>query len=150
MACPGEGDEGAYDPSCPFCQIVKGDETALMVYQWPDFLAFTPQRPATEGHTLIAPAAHVPTIWELSAETAQGLSDCVTKIANAMRDSLALDGLNIIQSNGAAATQSIDHLHVHLVPRYRNDAMGQIWPEGSPVSVDRATVATSALKAALE
>lgn len=93
---------------------------------------FLPDHPATRGHVLLVPDDHVPDIWALSQGAARNLSSEVLRVAGAARDSLQPDGLNIIQSNGAAATQTVDHLHVHVVPRWAADDMGEIWPSPDP------------------
>ena len=91
-------------------------------------VAFFPLEPATLGHTLVVPRAHVEDIWGLDDETAKDLAVVTTKLARVVREALSPDGLNIIQSNGRAATQTVPHLHVHVVPRWAGDAVGRIWP----------------------
>lgn len=95
-------------------------------------VAFFPLCPASLGHTLVVPRRHIPDIWELPEQTAAHLSRTVLRGAAALRAAVAPDGLNIIQSSGAAATQTVPHLHAHLVPRWAADAMGPIWPAKPP------------------
>lgn len=119
-----------HDPGCDFCQIVaQEEEDAREVFRNDEVVAFFPTEPATLGHTLIIPRQHVADIWALDAATASELATATLRLAHAIRKAIAPAGLNIIQSNGAAATQSVFHLHVHLVPRSFNDAMGTIWPQ---------------------
>ena len=73
-------------------------------------------------------------MWAADAELAADLSRRVLEIALVLRDALQPDGMNIINSAGEAATQTVMHLHVHLVPRYERDAIGAIWPEQITVS----------------
>jgi histidine triad (HIT) family protein len=113
---------------CDFCEIADLDEPARMVLQTPAVVAFFPLEPAVLGHTLVVPRQHIPDIWRLPSETAHELTDATMRIAHAVRDAMNPDGLNIIQSNGAAATQTVFHLHVHVVPRHAGDAIGRIWP----------------------
>lgn len=120
------------DTSCPFCAIIMGEGPARVVYRDDYAVAFFPLRPATLGHTLVVPRRHIPDIWELPEADAAHLSRTVLRVATALRTAVAPDGLNIIQSNGAAATQTVPHLHVHLVPRWAADAMGPIWPAHPP------------------
>lgn len=117
------------DSSCPFCGIAAGtDEEARVVY-WDDCaVAFFPTEPATLGHTLLIPRRHVRDIYELDPETAARLGQAAVKLANAIRVAVQPDGLNVIQSNGAAATQTVLHVHIHLVPRWADDKVGPIWP----------------------
>ena len=78
---------------------------------------------------MVVPREHVPDIWSLSEETAGHLASATVRLAGAIREAVHPEGLNVIQSNGEAATQTVFHLHVHLVPRWVGDAMGPIWPE---------------------
>ena len=117
------------DRECAFCEIVERDDPdAREVYRDNDTVAFFPTEPATLGHTLIVPRLHVPDIWALPEELAAQLSRVTVRLATAVKRAVEPDGLNIIQSNGSAATQTVFHLHVHLVPRWENDAVGRIWP----------------------
>ena len=120
------------DTSCPFCAIIMGEGWARVVYRDDYAVAFFPLQPAALGHTLVVPRRHIPDIWELPEQTAAHLSLAVLRVASALRVAVAPDGLNIIQSSGAVATQTVPHLHVHLVPRWAPDAMGPIWPADPP------------------
>lgn len=113
---------------CSFCAIIAGDEPARRVLDSPGAIAFFPKEPATIGHTLVVPRKHIPDLWSLDAGTAQVLADAVLVVARAIRRAFEPEGLNIIQSNGEAATQTVPHMHVHVVPRWRGDDMGPIWP----------------------
>lgn len=117
---------------CPFCAIIMGEGWAREVYRDDHAVAFFPLRPATLGHTLVVPRRHIPDIWELPEADAACLSRTVLRVATALRAAVTPDGLNIIQSNGVAATQTVPHLHVHLVPRWAADVMGPIWPANPP------------------
>lgn len=91
-------------------------------------MAFFPDEPATWGHLLVIPIAHVPTVWDLDAATAEQLAEMCRRLATPLTDAVGAEGLNLIQSNGVIAEQSVFHLHVHLVPRTQGDAIGRIWP----------------------
>ncbi|MFD2093418.1 HIT family protein [Blastococcus deserti] len=117
------------DPDCDFCQIVAGDKPARVVLRTEKVVALFPLEPATIGHTLVIPRPHIPNIWALDDGTAQYLTEATLRIARAVREALNPQGLNIIQSNGTAATQTVMHLHVHVVPRWDHDGMGPFWPE---------------------
>lgn len=116
---------------CDFCEIVAQNEPARIVIRNEEVVAFFPLEPATLGHTLVIPTAHIPDIWALDAATASTLARATLSVARAVWEALSPDGLNIIQSNGTAATQTVQHLHVHVVPRWEGDAMGPIWPTQS-------------------
>lgn len=135
------------DSSCPFCEIVaREDPDAREVYRDEHTVAFFPTEPAVLGHTMVIPRAHAADIWELGEGQSRHLSSTCLKIARAIRDSLHPDGLNVIQSNGAAASQSVGHVHVHLVPRMTGDRIGQIWPPESHFSEAQKDGAWEALR----
>lgn len=129
-------------PDCAFCRIVAGDDPDVReVYRDDHVVAFFPLEPATCGHTLVVPRRHVSDMWGLKASETAALSESAVLVAHALRGALAPDGLNVIQSNGRAATQTVAHVHVHLVPRWEGDRMPQLWPTGSEetaVSLDNA------------
>lgn len=117
------------DPDCPFCEIVaRDDPDAREIYRDQNVVAFFPTNPATLGHTLVIPRQHIADIWSLDQATAEQLADVTTQLAAAIRRAIDPQGLNIIQSNGKAASQTVFHLHVHLVPRWEGDPIGHIWP----------------------
>ena len=133
------------DDSCKFCRIVNCDDPdAREVYRDDNVVAFFPTEPALLGHILIIPRRHVPNIWKLRLDEAAQLSKVTIILAHAIRESVKPEGLNVIQSNGEAATQTIRHLHIHLVPRWKNDPIGSIWPNKvvshSSVDKDRAVL----------
>ncbi|MEZ0579273.1 HIT family protein [Nocardioides sp. MH1] len=130
------------DSACPFCNIVDGTATADVAYRDDNVIVFLPDEPATLGHVLVVPTEHVPDIWSLDARTAEAVSRITIRTARAAKAAFQLDGLNVIQSNGEAATQTVFHLHVHVVPRYSNDDIAPFWPIGSAVpDADRVRVA---------
>ena len=122
---------------CAFCAVVARDEPVLELLRTDNVVAFFPDEPATLGHTLVVPRAHIPDVWSLDEPTSRHLTVATLIVARAVRDALAPAGLNIIQSNGEAATQSVFHLHVHLVPRYTNDDMGPIWPDATDLTASQ-------------
>lgn len=135
------------NPDCPFCEIVaRDDPDAREVYRDQSSVAFFPTEPAVLGHTLVTPRAHIPDLWSLDEETAQHLSVVTLQIARAVRAALRPDGLNVIQSNGTAASQSVMHLHIHVVPRWNNDRIGRIWPPESNYSEEAKDEAWSDLR----
>jgi histidine triad (HIT) family protein len=91
-------------------------------------IAFLPLAPATLGHTLVVPKRHIPDIWSLDAALIDPLGQVTLRVAYAIAQAMAPEGLNIINSNGAAASQTVPHLHVHVVPRWEGDQLGEIWP----------------------
>ncbi|MDF3148152.1 MULTISPECIES: HIT domain-containing protein [unclassified Streptomyces] len=118
----------AREQACAFCEIVAGTGRARVVYEDAHTLAFFPLAPATRGHTLVVPRAHSADLWAMDEADAQRLFHAVTVVGRALRAVLEPDGMNVINSAGAVASQSVFHTHVHLVPRRPGDAMGPIWP----------------------
>ncbi|MGN9756742.1 HIT family protein [Streptomyces sp. SD31] len=116
------------EQACAFCEIVAGTGRARVVYEDAHTLAFFPLAPATLGHTLVVPRAHTADLWAMDEAEVQRLFHTVTVVGRALRAVLEPDGMNVINSAGAVASQSVFHTHVHLVPRRPGDAMGPIWP----------------------
>jgi len=114
---------------CVFCEIVAGAAPARVVDETAQTLTFLPVNPAHAGHVLVVPRHHVADIWELDGPTAAAVGSAVLRAAHAVRAAHRPEGLNVIQSSGAVATQSVPHLHVHVVPRYQGDRMPRLWPE---------------------
>lgn len=121
------------DAGCSFCSIIAGDGPAEVVARTEHWVAFFPPEPATIGHTLLVPTSHVSDVWSLNTADASDLASGVLRIAHVIREALSPEGLNVVQSNGRVATQTVDHLHIHLVPRTTGDAMGELWPVVPPV-----------------
>ncbi|MEV4222382.1 HIT family protein [Nonomuraea sp. NPDC049725] len=113
---------------CEFCEIAQGRQAAEVIYRSRSTLAFFPLSPATPGHTLLIPVEHFEDFFALRPEIAQELTHAALLVAKALRGALEPAGMNIITSAGQAATQSVFHLHIHLVPRWLGDRMGSIWP----------------------
>lgn len=120
--------------NCDFCEIVAGRADVQIVAEWTSAIAFFPLEPATPGHTLVVPRRHVRDLWEADPSLGASLLRNVLELAGSIRAALEPDGMNIINSAGEAATQTVMHLHVHLVPRYWGDDMGPIWPQESSVT----------------
>lgn len=116
---------------CDFCSIARGEEPAAeIVAETIDWVAFFPLNPATPGHTLIIPREHVPDLWAISPVRSATLIAAVVQVGQAIQRALNPDGMNLISSAGSAAEQTVFHLHLHVVPRWRQDGFGQIWPTG--------------------
>jgi histidine triad (HIT) family protein len=119
---------GADSDTCAFCEIARGRGDAEIVCEGPAWLAFFPLEPATPGHTLLIPRAHVSDFWEADAVLTGELATAARRLGRAMQNALEPEGLNLITSAGAAAEQTVFHLHLHLVPRWKRDGFGAIWP----------------------
>ena len=114
---------------CIFCKIAKGEIHSATVYEDSHFTVILDVNPATKGHCLIIPKEHFDNIYDLAGETAGKLFALATCIARAMRDALKCDGLNLVQNNGEIAGQTVNHFHLHLIPRYEGDGLNLNWPQ---------------------
>lgn len=136
--------------ACSFCEIVNGyDANVREVYRDDNVVAFFPTEPAVLGHTMIVPRRHVPDVWELHTDEAADLAVAVVRLSGAVRGAVRPQGLNVIQSNGVVASQTVPHLHIHLVPRTAGDAMGPIWPESTDYTEEEKDSTLMQLKAAV-
>jgi histidine triad (HIT) family protein len=122
---------------CVFCKIRDGQLPSMKVYEDERTLAIMDINPLTSGHCLVLTKAHAATLWESEAEDLQAAIVTAQKLANALREALKPDGLNVLQANGAAAFQSVFHFHLHLIPRWNKDGKGFDW---TPVAGDRAQI----------
>ena len=103
------------------CSIINGDIPSYKVYEDDDFLAFLDISQAELGHTLVIPKKHFDNFLEMDDKTAKELIVLVKKIANSVKLATNAKGINILNNNGLAAGQSVNHIHFHIIPRYDND-----------------------------
>lgn len=135
--------------SCGFCDIVSGESQTEIIFSDDHVITFTPLHPATLGHMIIVPKAHSSDIWDTDTVIARHLMDATMRLAHATRRALHPDGLNVINSSGRAASQSVFHMHIHILPRWLDDGFGDIWPTQSNVSDEQARQAEDRVRAAL-
>jgi histidine triad (HIT) family protein len=111
-------------PECIFCAIVAGAAPASRVYEDDSVLAFMDIRPFSEGHTLIIPKQHATGLNELEPALGGLVFQTAQRIALALRRSdLPVDGVNLMLADGAAAMQTVFHVHIHAVPRRNGDKL---------------------------
>ncbi len=120
-------------PGCDFCKIARGeDNSAEVICSEERWLAFFPLSPATLGHTLVIPRMHIIDLWKANPAQGAELMMAAIKVGRAIESALAPEGMNLITSAGIVAEQTVPHLHLHLVPRWRHDNFGPIWPHREP------------------
>ncbi|NOT41913.1 MAG: HIT family protein [Alphaproteobacteria bacterium] len=107
----------AYDPNNIFAKIVRGEAPCFKVYEDAHTLAFMDIMPQAEGHTLVIPKEGAESIFDLSPEGAAALIKTTKKIAAAVKEVTNAPGILIAQLNGAAAGQTVFHIHFHVIPR---------------------------------
>jgi histidine triad (HIT) family protein len=106
---------------CVFCQIIRNQLPASVVYEDEQVIAFLSNRPVNEGHTLVLPKKHYETIYEISEDEVAYLFRVVKRVAHAVNDATGAEGIRVVQNNGWAAGQVIFHLHVHIIPMRPNE-----------------------------
>jgi histidine triad (HIT) family protein len=99
-----------------FCQIIRKEAPASIVYEDEQVVAFLSNRPVNVGHTLVAPKKHYVNIYEIPEEEVAYLFKIVKRVAYAVKDATGVEGIRIVQNNGEAAGQVVFHLHVHIIP----------------------------------
>jgi len=120
-----------------FCGIVAGAVPAFKVFDSPDGVAFLDTRPVFKGHVLVAPRAHVVTLPDLPAALLPGYFGLVQRIATAVPPALGAAGTFVAINN--VVSQSVAHLHTHVVPRTKGDGLrGFFWPRHKYASDDEA------------
>ena len=133
------------DPDCIFCKIVAGELPATVVAEDERTVAFMDISPATRGHALVVPRAHVA---DLGAVDGEDLTACVAaaqRLAARAREALGADGVNLMNSWGPAAWQTVFHFHLHVIPRYDGDPLKLPWTP-TPGDEDEIAAAGAALK----
>jgi len=106
---------------CVFCAIAAGEIPSFKVYEDDLVLAYLDINPFSKGHTLVIPKAHSTGLLDTDEATLAAVIARVKKVAAHLKAALPCDGFNILQNNGAAAGQTVMHLHFHIVPRYGNE-----------------------------
>ena len=115
------------EDNCLFCRIVSGELPATVVYEDEDSLAFLDHRPLFYGHTLLVPREHVETLGDLPAALIAPYFKAAQLLSRAVQSGLDAEGTFVAMNN--RVSQSVPHLHVHIVPRHRKDGLkGFFWP----------------------
>ena len=130
---------------CIFCKIVAGEIPSTRVHEDERTIAFMDINPATRGHALVIPREHATDLHEISAEDLQAVALAAQRLAARARDRLGADGVNLINSCGAVAWQSVFHFHMHVVPRYDDDPLKLPWVP-APGDMDEIAAAGALLR----
>jgi histidine triad (HIT) family protein len=135
--------QGMSAAPCVFCRIMTGELPGTFVAQEERAVAFMDVNPATPGHLLVVPRTHTADL--LTADPAD-LGACIElaqRLAKQVRERLGAAGVNLLQSSGAAAWQTVFHLHLHVIPRYDDDPLVLPW---RPTPGDLAEITAVAAK----
>ena len=135
-------------PDCVFCRIIAGEISAHTVLDEEKTMAFLDARPVFPGHCLLVPRAHHETLADLPPELVEPLFASAQRLARAVEAGMGADGTFVALNN--RVSQSVPHLHVHVVPRRRKDGLrGFFWPRQKYESDDAMRAAADAVRAAL-
>ena len=117
----------AADPDCLFCKIAAGAIPATIVAQDERTIAFMDINPATRGHVLVIPRAHARDVHAIDPDDLAAVAVRAQRIAALQLERLGADGVNLLNSNGPAAWQTVLHFHMHVIPRYAGDPLTLPW-----------------------
>ncbi len=135
-------------PACVFCRIASGDLPAYRVVDTPDVVAFLDVKPLFPGHVLVVPRGHHETLADLPPERVAGFFAVVQALSVAVRDATGAQGTFVAMNN--RVSQSVPHLHCHVVPRTKGDGLrGFFWPRTSYATPDHAAEVASRIAAAV-
>ena len=128
------------DPDCIFCKIVAGELPARIVDEDERTIAFMDIAPATRGHALVIPRAHSIDLLDVGPEDLGAVALAAQRLAGRAKERLGADGVNLLNSCGRAAWQTVFHFHVHVIPRYDGDPLRLPWvpSEGDQAEIEAA------------
>lgn len=129
------------DPDCIFCKIVAGELAATIVDEDERTISFMDISPATRGHALVIPREHSADLLSVEREDLTAVSLAAQRLAGRMKERLGADGVNLLNSCGAVAFQTVFHFHVHVIPRYEGDSLRLPWV---PAAGDSGEIAVAA------
>ena len=136
------------DAGCLFCAIAAGERPAHVVLDTPAVVAFLDHRPLFPGHTLVVPRAHVPTLTELPPDAIAEYFARVQQVTAAVASAMGAAGSFVANNN--VVSQSVPHLHFHVVPRNRKDGLrGFFWPRERYADADEAAAYADRIRSAL-
>ncbi len=125
------------DPDCIFCKIVAGELPATIVDEDERTISFMDIAPATRGHALVIPRAHSADLLSVDEQDLRAVAIASKRLAERVKERLGADGLNLVNSCGAVAWQTVFHFHVHVIPRYEGDPLRLPWvpAPGDPTEI---------------
>jgi histidine triad (HIT) family protein len=126
---------------CLFCKIVAGEVPSTRVDEDERTVAFMDINPATRGHLLVVPREHAADLLDVGAEDLNACLHMAQRLARRVSERLGADGVNLLNSCGRAAWQTVFHFHVHVIPRYANDPLRLPWV---PAPGDRSEIEAAA------
>jgi histidine triad (HIT) family protein len=131
------------EQDCIFCKIVAGELPATIVDEDERTIAFMDINPATRGHALVIPRLHAPDLLSIDPHELAAVANAAQRLASRVKERLKADGVNVINSCGAVAWQTVFHFHLHVIPRYEGDPLRLPWlpAPGDPAEIAAAAAA---------
>jgi len=126
---------------CLFCKIVAGDIPSTRVFEDERTIAFMDINPGTRGHLLVIPREHSADLLEIGEQDLAACALTAQRMARLVKERLGADGVNLVNSCGAVAWQTVFHFHIHVIPRYAGDPLRLPW---QPAPGDRDEIAAAA------
>jgi histidine triad (HIT) family protein len=133
------------DPDCIFCRIVAGELPATIIAEDERTITFMDINPATRGHALVVPRRHATNLLEVDPQDLSATAAAAQALARRMTERLGAAGVNLLNSCGQSAWQTVFHFHVHVIPRYADDPLRLPWVP-SPGDPDEIAAAAHALR----
>ncbi len=139
---------GGANATCVFCQIARGELAAHVVLDEPHVVAFLDRSPIFHGHCLVVPRPHIQTLPEVPRDLLEPLFSAAQRIATAVEAGLGAEGTFVAMNN--KISQSVPHLHVHVVPRRKKDGLrGFFWPRVKYASDEEMAAVATQIRNAL-
>jgi histidine triad (HIT) family protein len=129
------------DPDCIFCKIVAGELPARIVGEDELTVSFMDINPATRGHALVVPRRHARDLLSIDHDDLTAVTLAAARLAAQMPERLGAAGVNLLNSCGAVAWQTVFHFHIHVIPRYADDPLRLPW---TPAPADAAEIEAAA------
>lgn len=125
------------DPSCIFCKILAGELPGTIVDEDERTVALMDIQPATRGHMLVIPRSHTPDLLSIDPEDLRAVVITSQRLGRRAKELLGADGVNLVNSCGAIAWQTVFHFHMHVIPRYAGDPLRLPWvpAPGDPTEI---------------
>lgn len=133
------------EADCIFCKIIAGEIPAQIIEQDEHTLTFMDIAPATRGHALVIPRRHATDLWEIEPDQLAAVTVAAKRQAQRARERLGADGVNLINSCGSLAWQTVFHFHMHVIPRYAGDPLKLPWVP-APGDMDEIAEAAAELR----
>jgi len=137
----------SYDSGNIFARILKGEIPSVKIYEDEKTLAFMDVMPQADGHTLVIPKENAATLFDLLPEGAANLIQVTQAVARAVKAGMNADGITLMQFNGAAAGQTVPHIHFHVIPRWEGVPLRR--HTGTMEAPEKLKAAAGRIKAAL-